>query len=122
MHPARCGSMSARATGRTPRWRPPACPATPCRAWSKATRRPGTLRPELAARWRMARPPVLAGGAGDNAAGAVGLGAIRPGDAFVSLGTSGVLFAADRPLPPVSAGGGARVLPRAARRPGTRWA
>jgi xylulokinase len=53
----------------------------------------GTLRPELAARWRMVRRPVLAGGAGDNAAGAVGLSAIRPGDAFVSLGTSGVLFA-----------------------------
>ena len=53
----------------------------------------GTLRSELAARWRMARRPVLAGGAGDNAAGAVGLSAIRAGDAFVSLGTSGVLFA-----------------------------
>jgi xylulokinase len=36
---------------------------------------------------------VLAGGAGDNAAGAVGLSAIRAGDAFISLGTSGVLFA-----------------------------
>ena len=48
--------------------------------------RAGTLRPELAARWRMAHQPVLAGGAGDNAAGAVGLSAIRPGDAFVSLG------------------------------------
>jgi xylulokinase len=40
--------------------------------------------------------------AGDNAAGAVGLSAIRSGDAFVSLGTSGVLFAATdrfRPWP-----------------------
>jgi xylulokinase len=53
----------------------------------------GMLRAELAARWGMVRRPVLAGGAGDNAAGAVGLGAIRPGDAFVSLGTSGVVFA-----------------------------
>ena len=52
----------------------------------------GTLRPALAARWGMIAP-MLAGGAGDNAAGAVGLSAIRPGDAFVSLGTSGVLFA-----------------------------
>ena len=52
----------------------------------------GTLRPELAAEWGMDRP-MLAGGAGDNAAGAVGLGAIRPGSAFVSLGTSGVLWA-----------------------------
>ena len=47
----------------------------------------------LAARWGMAHPPVLAGGAGDNAAGAIGLGAIHRGDAFVSLGTSGVLWA-----------------------------
>ena len=53
----------------------------------------GRLKPELAARWGMTSPPLFAGGAGDNAAGAVGLSAIRPGDAFVSLGTSGVLFA-----------------------------
>ena len=45
---------------------------------------------------------MVAGGAGDNAAGAVALGAIRPGDAFVSLGTSGVLFVSTerfRPYP-----------------------
>ncbi|HWK43801.1 MAG TPA: xylulokinase [Stellaceae bacterium] len=58
----------------------------------------GTLLPALAARWGMSGSgmqgrPILAGGAGDNAAGAVGLSAIRPGAAFVSLGTSGVLFA-----------------------------
>ncbi|WP_374382650.1 xylulokinase [Dongia sp.] len=53
----------------------------------------GRLRPELARRWKMAASPIIAGGAGDNAAGAVSLGAIRPGDAFVSLGTSGVLWA-----------------------------
>ena len=53
----------------------------------------GQLKPELATRWGMGRTVLLAGGAGDNAAGAVGLGAIRPGDAFVSLGTSGVLWA-----------------------------
>jgi len=35
---------------------------------------------------------VVAGGAGDNAASAIGLGAIAPGDAFLSLGTSGVVF------------------------------
>jgi xylulokinase len=64
--------------------------------------RAGTLRPELAARWRMTHRPILAGGAGDNAAGAVGLSAIKSGDAFVSLGTSGVLFATTdsfRPYP-----------------------
>jgi xylulokinase len=62
----------------------------------------GALRAELASRWHMTGRPILAGGAEDNAAGAIGLGAIRPGDAFVSLGTSGVLFATTdqfRPYP-----------------------
>jgi xylulokinase len=53
----------------------------------------GRLRTELAQRWGMAEAPVIAGSAGDNAAGAIALGAIHPGDAFVSLGTSGVLWA-----------------------------
>ncbi len=35
--------------------------------------------------------PVV-GGAGDNAASAIGIGAVKAGDSFVSLGTSGVLF------------------------------
>lgn len=35
---------------------------------------------------------TVAGGGGDNAASAVGLGVVRAGDAFLSLGTSGVLF------------------------------
>ncbi|MBV8604852.1 MAG: xylulokinase [Pelomonas sp.] len=52
-----------------------------------------TLAPALCARWGFKTAPVIAGGAGDNAAGAVGLGAIHAGDAFVSLGTSGVLWA-----------------------------
>jgi xylulokinase len=34
----------------------------------------------------------IAGGGGDNAASAVGIGAIAPGEGFLSLGTSGVLF------------------------------
>jgi xylulokinase len=37
----------------------------------------------------------VAGGGGDNACGAVGIGVVRPGDAFLSLGTSGVIFVAD---------------------------
>ena len=53
----------------------------------------GRLRPELARRWGMSTPPVVAGGAGDNAASAAGLGVVAPGSAFLSLGTSGVLFA-----------------------------
>jgi xylulokinase len=51
----------------------------------------GQLRAEVAAAWGMDRVPV-AGGGGDNAAGAAGIGVITPGDAFLSLGTSGVLF------------------------------
>lgn len=61
----------------------------------------GTLRGELTQRWGMSSGVVIAGGAGDNAAAACGLGAIADGRAFVSLGTSGVLFAANadyRPL------------------------
>ncbi len=53
----------------------------------------GTLLPEVAARWGMGSVPV-AGGAGDNAAGAVGVGVVRDGDALLSLGTSGVIFVA----------------------------
>jgi xylulokinase len=37
-------------------------------------------------------PVVVAGGGGDNAASAAGLGVVLPGQAFLSLGTSGVLF------------------------------
>jgi xylulokinase len=60
----------------------------------------GRLLPELAARWGMRQPPTVAGGGGDNAASAVGIGAVAPGAGFVSLGTSGVLFVVnDRFLP-----------------------
>lgn len=54
----------------------------------------GALRGELAHRWGMRAVPV-AGGAGDNAAAAIGTGVVQAGQAFVSLGTSGVLFAAN---------------------------
>ncbi|MFO1466658.1 MAG: FGGY-family carbohydrate kinase [Steroidobacteraceae bacterium] len=43
---------------------------------------------------------VVAGGGGDNAASAAGIGVVAPGDAFLSLGTSGVLFVVnDRFMP-----------------------
>lgn len=35
---------------------------------------------------------IVAGGGGDAAAGAAGIGAVNPGDAFLSLGTSGQIF------------------------------
>ena len=55
----------------------------------------GTLRTALAGRWGLPASVVIAGGGGDNAASGVGVGVVRAGEAFVSLGTSGVLFAAN---------------------------
>lgn len=52
----------------------------------------GFLKSDLCARWGFDSAPVVAGGGGDNAASACGVGAVDPGSAFVSLGTSGVLF------------------------------
>ncbi len=54
----------------------------------------GQLRGALASRFGFSGPVPVAGGAGDNAASAIGVGVVKAGDAFVSLGTSGVLFAA----------------------------
>lgn len=62
----------------------------------------GLLRPELADRFGIPRGVVVAGGGGDNAASGIGVGVVRAGQGFVSLGTSGVLFAANdgyRPAP-----------------------
>ena len=64
----------------------------------------GELRAEHAQTWGMSRVPVAAGG-GDNAAGAIGVGVVRAGDAFLSLGTSGVLFLANDGYRPNPAGG-----------------
>jgi xylulokinase len=71
----------------------------------EGTDKAGTLRSELASKWGMGSDVVIAGGAGDNAASACGMGTVAEGHAFVSLGTSGVLFAANaRYLPnPASA-------------------
>lgn len=52
----------------------------------------GWLRPHWCGAWGLPPRVQVAAGAGDNAAGAVGVGAVHPGDGFVSLGTSGVLF------------------------------
>jgi xylulokinase len=61
----------------------------------EGTERAGTLRAELAGKWGISGNVVVAGGAGDNAASACGMGIVKPGHAFVSLGTSGVLFASN---------------------------
>ncbi len=54
----------------------------------------GTLRAELATAWGLPNAVIVAGGGGDNAASAIGVGVTKPGEGFLSLGTSGVLFAA----------------------------
>ncbi len=60
----------------------------------EGSQKAGTLKPELAAKWGVPDTCVIAGGAGDNAAAACGVGAMVEGDGFVSLGTSGVLLSA----------------------------
>ena len=60
----------------------------------------GTLRDALSSRWGLPKSVVVAGGGGDNAASGVGVGVVRAGEAFVSLGTSGVLFAANNGYQP----------------------
>ncbi|MEX3009825.1 xylulokinase [Hoeflea sp. TYP-13] len=60
----------------------------------------GGLRATLANELGMEPGTVVAGGAGDNAATAIGMGTVGEGAAFVSLGTSGVLFAANNAYRP----------------------
>ncbi|HWJ88227.1 MAG TPA: xylulokinase [Pelagibacterium sp.] len=64
----------------------------------------GHLSGALCKRWEIREAPVVAGGAGDNAASACGIGAIAPGTGFVSLGTSGVLFVSNDTFSPNTEG------------------
>ena len=54
----------------------------------------GTLLADIASMFGMGSGVVVAGGGGDNAASACGVGVAEPGTGFLSLGTSGVLFTA----------------------------
>lgn len=64
----------------------------------------GELRADVAHEWGMKTVPVV-GGAGDQAAGAVGAGAVVEGVSFLSLGTSGVYFVPDSTYRPNPLGG-----------------
>ncbi len=55
----------------------------------------GSIRGEIAAKYGLSQAVVVAGGGSDNAASAIGIGVVNAGQGFVSLGTSGVLFAAN---------------------------
>ncbi|MGH1368600.1 MAG: xylulokinase [Maritimibacter sp.] len=61
------------------------------------------MRQSLAQTWGLHKAPVIAGGAGDNAAAACGLGVVEQGQGFVSLGTSGVLLMARNAYHPAPA-------------------
>jgi len=74
----------------------------------------GSLRPALARQWGLPPKVLVAGGGGDNAASAVGVGAVHPGQGFVSLGTSGVVFLVSdryRPAPELAVHAFAHALP-----------
>jgi xylulokinase len=65
----------------------------------------GTLLPELAARWHLPAATPVVGGSGDNMCAGIGVGAVRSGDAYIGLGTSGVYcLANDRFVPARGAG------------------
>lgn len=53
----------------------------------------GTLRKEIAEMLGLEESVIVAGGAGDNAAAALGTGVYEDGKAFTTIGTSGVVFA-----------------------------
>lgn len=60
----------------------------------------GGLRRSLAERWRMQPGIPVAGGAGDNMACSLGLGAAKGGDSVITIGTSGVVCIVDRAFKP----------------------
>ncbi len=53
----------------------------------------GYLKKEVAEMWGMGDKVLVVAGGGDNAAGAIGTGIVKPGLVSASLGTSGVVFA-----------------------------
>ena len=60
----------------------------------------GRITDKLAKDWGMPLRPVVAGGGGDNASAAVGIGAVNDGDAILSVGTSGVMFVSNAKFSP----------------------
>ncbi|SMG59723.1 xylulokinase [Paraburkholderia susongensis] len=65
----------------------------------------GTLLASIADQLHLGRTVVVAGGAGDNPASSIGIGACVPGRSFVTLGTSAaVVTTTDRPLAGIAHG------------------
>jgi xylulokinase len=75
----------------------------------------GALEPALAAAWGLRKDVIVAAGGGDAACGAIGIGAVDEGQAFVSLGTSAqyvVVRDAHRPLASAGIHAFCHALPR----------
>ncbi len=87
------------------RWDPALCAAA---GWDPAHLPPvlnswaaaGQLKPALAARWGMTGTVAVAAGAGDNMGSTLGAGGARPGDAVLTIGTSGVACIVDAAFHP----------------------
>jgi xylulokinase len=60
----------------------------------------GKLSASVAKAWGMPKRPVVAGGGGDNASSACGIGAVNDGAGFLSVGTSGVMFVSNDKFSP----------------------
>ena len=67
---------------------------------SEGSRQSGELTAEAAHQLGLNPGITIAAGGGDNACAAVGIGAVKPGQAFISLGTSGVFFVANAAFSP----------------------
>jgi len=65
-------------------------------SWAEA----GRLKPDLRMRWGMTGPVAVAAGAGDNMGSTLGAGGARPGDAVLTIGTSGVACIVDAAFHP----------------------
>jgi xylulokinase len=65
-------------------------------SWAEA----GRLKPDLLQRWGMTGPVSVAAGAGDNMGSTLGAGGARPGDAVLTIGTSGVACIVDAAFHP----------------------
>lgn len=61
----------------------------------------GELLPHLSKRWGIPRGVPVAAGAGDNMAGAIGVGGGAPGDTVISVGTSAVICVVDATFNPI---------------------
>lgn len=84
--PALCAAV-----GWDPAHLPPVLPS-----WAEA----GRLTPALLARWGITGPVTVAAGAGDNMGSTLGAGGARPGDAVLTIGTSGVACIVDAAFHP----------------------